>query len=90
MSAILFKMKLTAEISMYPMRENFIPPIDAVIEKLNSYEGVSVNTFATATTLTGDYDVVFNCIKETLAWSHEQYGLAVFVTKLIPGYGPDN
>lgn len=83
-------MKITAEISMYPLRDNFIPPIDAVIEKLNSFEGMQVDTFATATTIVGDYDFVMDALKETLAWSYEQFGIAVFVTKLIPGYDPDS
>lgn len=82
-------MKLTAEISMYPLNEDFIPPIDAVIEKLNSFPSIQVNTFATATTLIGDYDTVMDALKETLAWSHEKHGKAVFVTKLIPGYEPE-
>ncbi|MBT7952757.1 MAG: hypothetical protein HN764_14100 [Gammaproteobacteria bacterium] len=81
-------MKLTAEISMYPLREDFIPPIDAVIAKLNSFADMKVNTFATATTLIGDYDYVMAAIKETLAWSYNEFGTAVFVTKLIPGYDP--
>jgi uncharacterized protein YqgV (UPF0045/DUF77 family) len=81
-------MKLTAEISMYPLREEFIPPIDAVIAKLNSFTEMQVNTFATATTLIGDYDYVMAAIKETLAWSYDEFGTAVFVTKLIPGYDP--
>ncbi len=83
-------MKITAEISMYPLCDNFIPPIDAVIEKLNSFEGMQVDTFATATTIIGDYDFVMDALKETLAWSYEQFGIAVFVTKLIPGYDPDS
>ena len=74
---------------MYPLRQEFIIPIKAVINKLNSFEGLRVNTFTTATTLIGDYDIVMNAIKETLAWSYEEYGTAVFVTKLIPGYDPD-
>jgi uncharacterized protein YqgV (UPF0045/DUF77 family) len=79
-------MILTAEISMYPMREEFIPPIDAVIERLNTFEDIEVNTFATATIVMGEYDPVFQCLKETIDWSYEQYGTSVFVVKLIPGY----
>jgi len=79
-------MKMTAEISMYPLREDFIPPIDAVIEKLNSFGDLEVRTFATATTLVGEYKAVMDAIGSTIAWSHEQFGTAVFVTKLIPGY----
>lgn len=83
-------MKITAEISMYPLRGDFIPPIDAVIEKLNSYAGMQVKTFTTAKTMIGDYDIVMDALKETLAWSYEQFGTAVFVTKLIPGYDPES
>ena len=81
-------MKMTAEISMYPLREDFIPPIDAVIAKLNGFNDMKVNTFDTATTLIGDYDYVMAAIKETLAWSYNEFGTAVFVCKLIPGYDP--
>ncbi len=83
-------MKITVEISMYPLRDDFIPPIDALIEKLNSFKGMQVKTFATATTIIGDYDFVMDALKETLAWSHVQFGMAVFVTKLIPGYDPES
>ena len=81
-------MNATAEISMYPMREDFIPPIDAGIEKLNSFGNVSVETVATATIRIDDYDSVTNAIKETIAWSYTQFGTSVFAIKLIPGYEP--
>ena len=83
-------MKMTADISMYPLREDFIPPIDAVIEKLNSFDNVKVETFATATVLVGDFDAVMDAIKTTLSWSYSEFGTAVFVAKLIPGYSPDD
>ena len=82
-------MKMTADISMYPLKDDFIPPIDAVIEKLNSFEGVEVKTFATATVLLGDFEAVMDAIKTTLSWSYAEFGTAVFVAKLIPGYSPD-
>jgi uncharacterized protein YqgV (UPF0045/DUF77 family) len=48
---------------------------------------VEVKTHATATTVLGEYDAVMNILRETLAWSHERFGKAVFVARLIPGYG---
>ena len=79
-------MKLMLDISMYPLREDFILPIDAFIEKLNSYPGVEVKTHATATTVLGDYELIMDILRETLAWSHERFGKAVFVAQMIPGY----
>ena len=82
-------MDLTAEISMYPLRDDFIPPIEAVIRKLNTFTDIEVNTNATATILTGEFHAVMDAIRDTLVWSQAEYGTAVFVTKLIPGYLPD-
>ena len=82
-------MYMTAEISMYPLREDYIPPIKAVIKKLNSFADLQVQTFATGTTLGGEFETVMQAISETLAWSHAEYGRAVFVAKFIPGYRAD-
>ncbi len=81
-------MRMTAEISMYPLCEDLIPKIDAVIAKLNTYAEIDVHTFTTATTLTGEYEAVMAAISETIAWSYAEHGKAVFVTKFIPGYAP--
>jgi len=83
-------MQTTAEISMYPMREDFIPPIDRVIEKLNGFAGIKVETFPTATCLVGEFATVMAALEQTIAWSYEQFGTAVFVLKIIPGYAPES
>ena len=82
-------MYMTAELSMYPLREDYLPPIKAVIKKLHDFPQLQVQTFATGTTLGGDMDAVMQALSETLKWSHAEYGIAVFVAKLIPGYRPD-
>lgn len=78
----------TAEISMYPLRGDYIPAIDAMIEKLNSYPNVRVETFATATTLTGTLSDIMDAIEDAIGWSYDNYGNAVFAVKIIPGYSP--
>lgn len=79
-------MLLSAEITMYPLQEEYIPVIRAFIEKLNTFENLQVETVPTATILMGDYDVVMEVLKEAMRWSHEHQGKAVFITKFLPGY----
>lgn len=79
-------MIMTAEITMYPFQENFIPPIQAFIKKLAVSESLQVDTYPTCTVLVGEYDVIMDVLKESMAWSHRESGKAVFVGKFIPGY----
>jgi uncharacterized protein YqgV (UPF0045/DUF77 family) len=79
-------MILSAEITMYPLQEDYIPAIDKIIAKLNSYDGLEVQTLPTATILMGDYDLVMDAIKDALRWSVEECGKAVFITKFLLNY----
>lgn len=79
-------MKLTAEISMYPMAENFIEPIRAFIQQLNVYDEIQVTTYPTATVLVGEHEVLMDALKDALGWSQTNFGTSVFVTKFITGY----
>jgi len=79
-------MMLTMEISLYPNSENFIPPIDNFIARLNTYAGVKVKTFPTATIVQGEYDLVMDILKAEMKPHREQHGMSIFVTKFIPGY----
>ncbi|MBO6576898.1 MAG: hypothetical protein JJ896_15990 [Rhodothermales bacterium] len=79
-------MTLTADISMYPNREEFIPPIDGFIARINQYEGLAVKTFPTSTVVQGPYDLVMRAVHETMAACHAEFGMAVYVCKFIPGY----
>jgi len=82
-------MHTVVDISMYPLREDYATPIKAFIARLAEHEGVSVTTGATATQVEGEHEVVMACLREAMAWSREAHGKAVFVTKIIPGYSPD-
>ncbi|NNE69214.1 MAG: hypothetical protein HKN29_02495 [Rhodothermales bacterium] len=79
-------MILTADVSMYPNREAFIPPIDGFIERINRYPGLTVKTFPTSTVVQGEASAVHHALQEVMAACFEEYGMAVYVVKFIPGY----
>ena len=79
-------MILTVEISLYPNNQDFIPPIDSFIARLNSYSDIKVQTFPTATIVQGDYDRVMDILKAEMKPHREEHGMGIFVTKFIPGY----
>ncbi len=76
-------MKLTAELSLYPLQNDYIPVIDAFIAAANARPGLTVVTNAMSTQVCGDYEAVFDLIQAALKESVERYGRQVLVCKLI-------
>lgn len=79
-------MNVTIDISMYPNKEDFIPPIKGFIEKINCYEDLKITTFPTSTLVQGEYNHAMNAVQETIAKYYEEFNMAVYVAKIIPGY----
>ena len=79
-------MIVTIDISMYPNKEDFIPPIKSFIKRINNYEGLKIVTYPTSTVVQGEYIYAMKAVQETIAFCYEEYGMAVYVTKIIPGY----
>lgn len=79
-------MHLSAELTLYPLQDDYLPVIQATIEKLNTFESIRIQTFPTATILAGEFDHVMHAVKETIAWSYTQYGKCVFIAKFLPDY----
>lgn len=78
-------MKLVAEISMYPLKEQYIEPIQEFIDRLNTYERLSVLTSATNTVVSGDYLPTMQLLAEEMQRSHKKVGQAIFVCKFLNG-----
>ena len=55
-------MRLTAELSLYPLQEDYIPVIKGFIDRLNTETGLTVVTNAMSTQVNGDYDRVFDAV----------------------------
>lgn len=77
-------MTLTAELSLYPLKPDYIPIIQAFIDDLNTREGLTVVTNAMSTQLRGEYELVLRAVSETLRASAERFGEQVLVCKFIP------
>ena len=79
-------MEVTIDISMYPNKEDFIPPINGFIEKINCYEDLKITTYPTSTVVQGEYNHAMKAVQETIEKCYEEFNMAVYVAKIIPGY----
>lgn len=76
-------MEVTVDISLYPLTQSYIPPIDDLIERLNAREGLQVETNSVSTQVTGDYDKVMQALTEECRLSLSASHRAVIVTKIL-------
>ncbi len=75
-------MQVMVELSLYPLVNEYIPPIQDFIDRLNSYN-ITVSTSSTSTQVTGDYGVVMKVLGEEMQRTHEEVGQAIFVAKFL-------
>lgn len=78
-------MKLSVEISKYPLHNDYIPFIKDFIERLNQHSGLKVITNNMSTQVFGDYDDVMQVLQREMKRSYIEYGKIVFVCKFISG-----
>ncbi len=79
-------MEVTIDISMYPNREDFIPPIQGFMEKINRFDNLKVTTFPTSTVVQGEYEHAMKAVQDTIAACYKEFNMAIVVAKIIPGY----
>lgn len=77
-------MKITIELSLYPLVENYTSVIIDFIRKLKGYESIKVHTTAMSTYVSGDYDEVMKVVTSELKTVHEQIPDSSTVMKIIP------
>ncbi|MDX1634925.1 MAG: YkoF family thiamine/hydroxymethylpyrimidine-binding protein [Marinobacter sp.] len=77
-------MFLSVQLSYYPLADDFKPPIKALIARLEQ-SGLEVYPNRMSTQIFGDFDEVMKVLSETLRWSFETYGKAVFTANIMEG-----
>jgi len=76
-------MRVAVDISLYPLADDFIPPIKDVIERLNANSSIEVLTNTMSTQIRGDYDVVVAALNQEIKKTFEQCPKAVFAIKIL-------
>lgn len=81
-------MRAALEISMYPLTGEYILPIQAFIDRLNSHAGLEVRTNSLSTQIWGELDRMMQVLAEEMARAAGKGPQLVFVMKVLPGLGP--
>ncbi|MBV8877722.1 MAG: hypothetical protein JO158_08415 [Gammaproteobacteria bacterium] len=80
-------MDIGVEISLYPLRADFVPAIHEFLERLERAAELRVVTNSMSTQVFGPYDTVMQVLREELRTSFEALasaqGKAVFVMKVL-------
>ncbi len=56
-------MQVSIDISLYPLNEKFIPPIDDFISNLKKYDNIGLRTNSMSTQLFGEFDDLMIILK---------------------------
>ena len=80
---VLKTVKLSIEISMYPLTETYEPPILDFIAGLQEKPGIRVMTNTMSTQIFGEYDALMSLMTEEIKMAFERSPTTVMVLKLI-------
>ena len=60
------KVLVSVDISLYPLKESFIPPVDNFIASLKKYKNIEVRVNNMSTQIFGEYDIVMDILKKEI------------------------
>lgn len=75
-------MRITIEISLYPLTENYATPIREFITRLKTYNDLEIVTNATSTQVVGEHAYVFEVLSKETEKTFLS-GQSVFVMKVL-------
>ena len=80
-------MDIGVEISLYPLRNDYIPPIRGFIDRLNADGRFRIMTNDMSTQVFGRYEDVMEALTRELRPTFERDGKAIFVMKVLGPLG---
>lgn len=76
-------MKISVELSLYPLDDQFLPIIQDIVERLMGDKRVEAIVNTMSTQIFGDFESVMAVVNETVEYSFKTYGKQVFVAKFL-------
>lgn len=76
-------MRITAEISLYPLREEFLPTIQSFVRAIQDSPGLEVTVNQMSTQLSGELRDVSRALEQALEESFGEGGAQVLVAKFL-------
>ena len=78
-------MQVSIELSLYPLNEKFISPIDDFINRLETYNIIEIRKNNMSTQLFGEFDVLMNILKIEMGKTFKKEFNSVFNLKIVNG-----
>jgi uncharacterized protein YqgV (UPF0045/DUF77 family) len=78
-------MHVAVELSLYPLADDFIPPILEFIERLKTHPGLDVVTNSMSTQVSGEFDAVFDALRREIGRTLAAPNRSVVVMKVLGG-----
>ena len=76
-------MKLSVEISKYPLADEYIIPIKDFIDRLNIHPDLAVVSNTMSTQVFGDFDILMPILNNEIRDSFTKFDKMIFVCKFI-------
>ena len=76
-------MKITVDISMYPLDSNYKPPIKDFIRRLRKHANIELVTNQLSTQVCGEFGAVTTALNACMEESMAENGRVVFVTRYL-------
>ena len=78
-------MQISIEVSLYPLSENFISPIDNFISCLKKYDSIEVRTNNMSTQLFGEFDDIIKILKVEMEKTFKTHTNSLFNLNIVNG-----
>jgi uncharacterized protein YqgV (UPF0045/DUF77 family) len=76
-------MKISVDLSLYPLQDGYVAPIKSFIAAIQEYKNIEVQCNRMSTQVFGDYDDVMNAIQTCMKDVFETEGTFAMVSKIL-------